>query len=84
MPNSPLKNSNFTWLRLLLATLLVLGIFFRLVNLDRKVYSYDEGFTSLRVGGYFNQEVGQQRQKIKSYKVLLLESAHIIPNLTEF
>ena len=60
MPNSPVKNTNFTWLRLLLATLLVLGIFFRLVNLDRKVYSYDEGFTSLRVGGYFNQEVVQQ------------------------
>lgn len=49
----------FTWLRVLLVTVLVLGIFFRLVNLDRKVYWYDEGFTSLRVGGYTIPEVVQ-------------------------
>lgn len=48
-----------TWLRVLLVTVLVLGIFFRLVNLDRKVYWYDEGFTSLRVGGYTIPEVVQ-------------------------
>ncbi len=54
------KNNHFTWLRILLVTLLVLGVFFRLVNLDRKVYWYDEGFTSLRVGGYTIPEVVQQ------------------------
>lgn len=55
-----LKNNHFTWLRILLIILLVLGVFFRLVNLDRKVYWYDEGFTSLRVGGYTIPEVVQQ------------------------
>ena len=59
MFNHQLKYKNFTWLRVLLITLLVLGIFFRLVNLDRKVYWYDEGFTSLRVGGYTIPEVVQ-------------------------
>ena len=54
------KNNHFTWLRILLVTLLVLGVFFRLVNLDRKVYWYDEGLTSLRVGGYTIPEVVQQ------------------------
>lgn len=54
------KNNHFTWLRILLVTLLVLGVFFRLVNLDRKVYWYDEGLTCLRVGGYTTPEVVQQ------------------------
>ncbi len=59
MFNYRFKNNYFTWLRILLVTILVLGVFFRLVNLDRKVYWYDEGFTSLRVGGYTIPEVVQ-------------------------
>ncbi|WP_071517273.1 glycosyltransferase family 39 protein [Geitlerinema sp. PCC 9228] len=39
-------------LRLLVVVLLVLGIFFRLVNLDKKVYWLDETSTSLRISGY--------------------------------
>ncbi len=53
------SKNNFTWLRVLLVIVLMLGVFFRLVNLDRKVYWYDEGFTSLRVGGYTIPEVVQ-------------------------
>jgi uncharacterized membrane protein len=53
------KNSS-TWLRGFLVAILLLGIFFRLINLDRKVYWFDEGFTSLRVGGYVIQEVVKQ------------------------
>jgi uncharacterized membrane protein len=53
------KNSS-TWLRGFLVAILILGIFFRLINLDRKVYWFDEGFTSLRVGGYVIREVVQQ------------------------
>lgn len=53
-------NLTSEWLRLFLITLLVLGIFFRLVNLDKKVYWYDETFTSLRVSGYTEAEVVQQ------------------------
>jgi len=55
-----LNSKNFTWLERFLAAILILGIFFRLINLDRKVYWFDEGFTSLRVGGYVIQEVVQQ------------------------
>lgn len=49
-----------TWLRFLIIVLLVLGIFFRFVNLDRKIYWMDETYTSLRVSGYTEAEVAQQ------------------------
>jgi uncharacterized membrane protein len=35
------------WLRFFIIILLFLGIFFRFVNLDQKVYWIDEAFTSL-------------------------------------
>lgn len=43
-------------LRLLIVIILGLGIFFRLVNLDRKVYWQDETATSLRVAGHTKEE----------------------------
>jgi uncharacterized membrane protein len=39
-------------LRFLVIVLLLLGVFFRFVNIDRKVYWFDETFTSLRISGY--------------------------------
>jgi uncharacterized membrane protein len=33
-----------------------LGVFFRFVNIDRKVYWFDETFTSLRISGYTEKE----------------------------
>ena len=48
------------WLRFLLIALLVLGIFFRFVNLSLKVYWHDEAITSLHLAGYTGQEVRQQ------------------------
>ncbi len=47
-------------LRFFFIVVLILGIFFRLVNLDRKVYWIDETYTSLRVSGYTETEVVQQ------------------------
>ena len=44
----------------LLIVLLVLGIFFRFVNLERKVYWTDEVLTSSRISGYREGEVSQQ------------------------
>lgn len=41
-----------TPLGFLIIVLLVIGIFFRFVNLDRKVYWVDETYTSLRISGY--------------------------------
>ncbi len=49
-----------TWLRFLVIIVLVMGVFFRCVNLDRKIYWYDESFTSLRVSGYKEAELIQQ------------------------
>ncbi|MBN3887975.1 MAG: glycosyltransferase family 39 protein [Nostoc sp. JL31] len=47
-------------LRFLIVVLLMVGIFFRFFNLDRKVYWHDETFTSLRISGYTANEAKQQ------------------------
>ncbi|MCL1469352.1 glycosyltransferase family 39 protein [Argonema antarcticum] len=49
-----------TWLRLLIILILVLGVFFRFVNLDKKVYWPDEAVTSLRISGYTVRELVRQ------------------------
>lgn len=73
-----------TWLRFLVIVILVMGVFFRFVNLDRKVYWFDEAFTSLRISGYTereaialvcnNQEIGvedlQKYQRLTPQKTL--------------
>lgn len=57
--SSSIRSSNF-WLRLTLIAVLVLGLFFRFVNLDRKVYWHDEAYTSLWLSGYGKSELLQQ------------------------
>lgn len=53
--------SNFRGIKTqFLIIVLVLGIFFRFANLERKVYWHDEVYTSLRVSGYTKAEVIQQ------------------------
>lgn len=47
-------------LRLLIVIILAVGIFFRFVNLDRKVYWQDETATSLRIAGHTKEEFVQQ------------------------
>ncbi|MEO6862929.1 MAG: glycosyltransferase family 39 protein [Microcoleus sp.] len=49
-----------TWLKILIVVILITGIFFRFTNLDRKVYSFDESITSLRISGYTWTEMVQQ------------------------
>ena len=41
----------------LIIIILVLGIFFRFVNLGEKIYWIDETFTSLRISGYRETEL---------------------------
>ncbi len=48
-----------TWRYLIIITLL-LGLFFRCFNIDRKVYWHDEVFTSLRISGYTVKDIKQQ------------------------
>src|SRR4028119_73728 len=57
-----------TWLGFLIIAVLVIGIFFRFANLDRKFYWLDETYTSLRVSGYTEAEIIKQisYQKITS------------------
>lgn len=59
-----------TWLRFLIVVLLILGVFFRFVNLDKKVYWLDETYTSLRISGYTETEAAQQ---VSDGKILSLE-----------
>ncbi|MBW4543161.1 MAG: glycosyltransferase family 39 protein [Symplocastrum torsivum CPER-KK1] len=49
-----------SWLRFLIITILTLGVLFRFVNLDKKIYWHDENFTSLRVSGYTEAEMVKQ------------------------
>jgi uncharacterized membrane protein len=46
--------------QLLVILLLILGIFFRIAYLDRKVYWVDEVATSIRVAGYTRTEVMEE------------------------
>jgi uncharacterized membrane protein len=47
-------------MRFLIIVVLALGLFFRFVNLDRKVYQDDETVTSMRISGYTTVGVAQQ------------------------
>ena len=62
MSNKWLNNSSFSlkWLRFLAIILLILGIFFRFVNIDRKLYWGDEVYTSLRISGHLQQDMDRQ------------------------
>ena len=50
-----------------------MGIFFRFTNLDRKVYSFDESITSLRISGYTWTEMVQQDFQGKTISVADLQ-----------
>lgn len=61
MKNHLAQNSNYLyWLKLLIVITLVLGIIFRFVNIDRKIYWHDETATSLRIVGYTKEEFVKQ------------------------
>lgn len=47
-------------LEILFLTILILGLFFRFVNLGEKVYWHDETLTSLRIFGYTKTELVEE------------------------
>jgi uncharacterized membrane protein len=49
-----------SWLHFLIIILLVMGVFFRFVNIDKKLYWGDEIFSSLRISGYMQSEMEEQ------------------------
>ncbi|WP_016951206.1 glycosyltransferase family 39 protein [Anabaena sp. PCC 7108] len=55
----------------LITILLILGIFFRCINVDKKVYWHDEAYTSLRISGYTKSELINE---VFNSKVLPIES----------
>jgi len=57
---SPIQGSPPPKLRFLVIIVLVVGVFFRFVNIDHKVYWFDETFTSLRISGYTESQVVSQ------------------------
>lgn len=53
-----------TWF-ILFIIIIFLGIFFRITNIENKVYWVDEVATSIRVSGYTKQEVTQNLASLK-------------------
>ncbi|MEG4578133.1 glycosyltransferase family 39 protein [Microcoleus sp. MON1_C5] len=60
-------------LNFLIVVILITGIWFRFTNLDRKVYSFDESITSLRISGYTGTEMVQQDFQGKTISVADLQ-----------
>jgi len=62
MDNSqlPTKVNTPTWLKILVISLIGLGIFFRFAHLGQKLYWGDESFTSLAISGHTLAEVKQE------------------------
>jgi len=56
-------------LKVLIVVILITGYFLALLALDRKVYSFDESFTSLRISGYTWTEMVQQDFQGKTISV---------------
>ncbi len=56
-------------LKVLIVVILITGYFFALLALDRKVYSFDESLTSLRIYGYTWTEMVQQDFQGKTISV---------------
>ncbi|MEG3991006.1 glycosyltransferase family 39 protein [Microcoleus sp. S28C3] len=63
-------------LKVLIVVILITGIFFRFTNLDRKVYSFDESITSLRISGYTWTEMVQQDFQGKTISVADLQQKY--------
>ncbi len=63
------STNRLNWLKIFLVITLVLGIFFRFVNLDQKVYRGDESFTSRIIAGYTMAEINQEVSRGQVIKV---------------
>jgi uncharacterized membrane protein len=53
-----------SWLRVVLIATIVLGIFFRFVHLDRKVFWFDEAINSIHSSGYSKEEFFEALQEL--------------------
>jgi uncharacterized membrane protein len=60
MPKTQFAINYLSKIKILFLVLLMLGIFFRFVNLDKKIYWRDEALTSLQISGYTQKDFIQQ------------------------
>ena len=60
MPKTQFAINSLSKIKFFFLVLLLLGIFFRFVNLDKKIYWRDEALTSLQISGYTQKEFIQQ------------------------
>lgn len=56
MVNKVRSNSQY-WLKIVIIIVILCGVFFRVTNIDKKIYWHDEIYTSLRVAGYQKEEI---------------------------
>ena len=71
----PVKGRFSQWSKILLVVVLCLGIFFRFVNLDKKVFWVDEVATAIRVSGYTLKDMNAE---------LIDGPAHTLPQLQKY
>jgi uncharacterized membrane protein len=77
------KNIN-SIIKLILLVVIILGVAFRLINLDRKVYWHDEVYTSMRAAGYTRQEIDQELFQNRMFAAAELQKfQQIKPGSTE-
>lgn len=71
---------SFNPLKLFLISVIILGIFFRFANLDKKVYWIDEVHTSVRVAGYKKTEFVDDSPSDRIIKIADLQTfQHLSP-----
>lgn len=68
------------WLKRAVIFLVILGLFFRFYNLDRKVYWNDEAMTSLRISGHTEAELVDQVYNQGAIEVGTLLENYQYPN----
>ncbi|WP_414513791.1 glycosyltransferase family 39 protein [Nostoc sp. PCC 9305] len=61
------------WLRFLIIILLVIGVFFRFVNIDKKIYWGDEVLSSLRISGY---QLSEMKMQLSNGRLIGIEDLH--------
>jgi len=64
-----LRYKNHKIFMFILILVLILGVFLRFVNIDKKAYWDDEAFTSLRVSGYKEYELVEQVASVNKVSV---------------
>ncbi|MEA5536957.1 glycosyltransferase family 39 protein [Crocosphaera sp. XPORK-15E] len=70
-----------TWLKVIVVSLLILGIFFRFSHLGKKIYWHDEAFTSLAISGHTLAELQQEiSNHDQAFSITILEQyQHLNP-----